>query len=358
MTTAQLAQTVNRLGIENKENAIMAKGWDGIEQQTAATAEQRQRASETFLPELKIGDKEHSRGPFMIRFGEQGPDVNNYGIHEYKVPAPNGGRPWVKRFTCLREAPYNGERCPGCEAGMRLKRRGVYNLIQRQRPVFRKDADGKALKNTDGSYIVDGYADTVVIANVGGPTAEMLRKADATYRGLMSRDFWVQWSGDTFQSWNLAPVMDDHGNAIAMPLSENDQALLAQKYDLDRYMKPPTLEEADRIVRQYGSNSGAQVGGPPAASPQGTAAQAGTAAGYAAPPAAVQQQSGSAFAAAQQAPPPPPPLAPAPQVPVQPVQVQQPGPVPAAAPQPAPTPAPAAPAGGPVPAGPTPIPQQ
>lgn len=312
----------------------MAKGWDGIEEQTVATAEARQRASETFLPEIRIGEKDHNKGPFMIRFAEQGPDVNNYAVHEYNVPNPSGGRPWRRRFTCLREEPWNGPNCPGCAAGIKRKRRGVYNIIQRQRPVLRKDKDGKALKNTDGSYIEDGKADQLVVANVGGPTAEMLRKADADYRGLMSRDFWVQWSGNTFQSWSLSPVMDDQGNAIATPLSDNDRALLAQKHDLDAYMTPPSFEEADRIVRQYGPNSGSGGGGggQPSASPQGTASQAGNAAGYAAP-AASPQQTGSAFAASQAPPPPPASVSPA-----------APPPPPAPAPAPAPPPPPPPPA--------------
>lgn len=238
----------------------MAKGWNPIEEQAVATQAARERAQQSFLPELRVNAK--NPGPYVIRFGEQGQDVNSFPVHEYKEPDGRGGF-YSRRFTCLREV---GQECPGCQAGMRVKYRGVYNLIQRQRPVFRKDKDGKAIKH-NGQYIIDGYADTVVVANVGGPTAEMLRKADATYRGLMSRDFTVSFSGDTFQSWNLAPVIAEDGSSNATPLSEADQLLLTAKHDLDAYMKPPEPQEAAQLVARYGGNSGAQVG-PPQAAPQ------------------------------------------------------------------------------------------
>lgn len=267
--------------------------------------------------------------------------MNNFPIHEYKVPSNGGGQPFTRRFTCLSEV---NQICPGCAAGLKVKRRGVYNLIQRNRPVLQRGADKKVLKNPDGSYIVIGYQDEVVVANVGGPTAEMLRKADGQYHGLMSRDFVVQYSGETFQAWNIVPVMDEAGNAIATPMSEIDQALAAKKHDLDKYMKPPTPEEAQKIVMQYGQNSGAQQVAPAGMQqggfvpPQGNAMQAPGAAnqflagvplpqqpqqGYAQPPAPPV----GAFGAAQQVAPPPAPPIQAPlvvQQPPAPVQPQQP----------------------------------
>lgn len=244
----------------------MAKGWDGIEQQAAATAEARARFAEGFKPELKVNPR--NPGPYIIRFLEQGPDVNNFPVHEYKVPDQSvAGGFRHRRFTCLAEV---GQQCPGCSAGMKVKRRGVYNVIQRNRPVFRKDKDGKAIY-VNNEPIVDGYEDTVVIANVGGPTAEMLRKLDGKMGGLMSRDWELVYSGDSFQAWNITPVTDGAGNAMATPMSEADFKLAAEKHDLDAYMKPPDFQEAARIVAQFGGNSGAQTTAPgaPQGGPQG-----------------------------------------------------------------------------------------
>lgn len=257
----------------------MSKGWDAVAQAAQETAAARQRASETLLPELKVNAK--NPGPYYIRFCEQGEDVNSYPVHEYKVPDGRGGV-YNRRFTCLSEI---NQVCPGCQAGLRQKRRGVYNVIQRNRPVYRKGQDGKAMKDPAGNYITDGWQDTVVIANVGQPTSEMLRKADGDYHGLMCRDFQVTFSGDTFQAWDLKPVMDQQGNSAPTAMSENDMALMARKYDLDKYMAPPSAQEAAQIVARYGQNSGAApgnqapaVGG--AGGAQGNAGVAGAANGF------------------------------------------------------------------------------
>lgn len=197
-------------------------------------------------------------GPVAIRFLEQGLDVHSYYVHEYKVPdsgVQGGFR--TKRFTCSKQDPWNSD-CGGCNAGMKRKLRGVFDVIQRQRPVLRRGADGRAMKDNNQQYIVDGYRDEVVIASVGSPTASMLRKADGQYHGLMSRDFIVMYSGDTFQAWNLSPSVDGSGNAMATPMSEADVQLAATKHDLDEFMKPPTPQEAAQIIARYGGNSGAQ----------------------------------------------------------------------------------------------------
>lgn len=315
----------------------MSKGWDAVQAAAAAQQEQQAQFEAQRKPTLSIN--QNNPGPIQIRFLEQGPDVNNFPVHDYKVPNARGGF-FNKNFTCLSEI---GQECPGCKAGLKQKRRGVYNVIQRNRPILRKGSDGKALKNPDGSWIIDGYQDEVVIANVGQPTAEMLRQADGQYQGLMSRDFIVTFSGNQFQSWNLTPALDGAGNAMATPMSEADMALAAQKHDIDEFMKPPSQQEAARIVAQYGGNSGASpnAGGQVPAQGNGMQAPHGNQFLQGAPvPAAT---SGGAFAGAQQGAAPPPAPAPAPvsqQVPAQAAPV--PVPTPAPAPQPvAPPPAPA-----------------
>lgn len=322
----------------------MAKGWDGIQQQAAATAANRERFQQQKLPKLVVGEK--SPGPFQIRICEQGPDVNNYPVHEYKVPDGRGGF-WNRRFTCLSEVQ---QPCPGCNAGLKQKRRGVLNVIQRNRPIHRKDKDGKDIQQPDGTFIVDGWQDEVVIVDVGGPTSEMLRKADADYRGLMCRDFVVQFSGDTFQSWTLTPAMDAAGNSSPTSMSENDQVLLARKHDLDLYMKPPTYEEAAKIIVQYGNNSGASPNanaGAPPVPPQGNAMAtpgAGFMAGAAVPPGVALPVPQTAFGAAQAqpvpaaVPPTPPPPAAAPVYDPAPVAAPVQQTAPPAAPMPAPAP--------------------
>jgi hypothetical protein len=234
-------------------------------------------------------------------------------VHEYKEPSPRGG--WnTSRFTCLTEV---GQECPGCLAGMKRKPRGVYNVIQRNRPIYRKDSEGRNMKDPAGNYYTDGWADTVVIANVGGPTADMLRQADGQYGGLMSRDFVVGYSGNKYQAWNLAPAMDAQGNSMATPMSDADFQLAAAKHDIDKYMAPPSQQEAAQIVARYGPNSGGSGGQQQMApQPQGAVANNQFLAGTQIPPGVGVNGFGMVTAGVQ------------PPAPAQAAQPQQPQPVP------------------------------
>lgn len=231
--------------------------------------------------------------PVVVRFLEQGNDINSYNRHVYNVPDGRGGF-YARQFTCLREMPWNAPDCPGCFSGLKMKLRAVFNVIQRNRAVLRRDKDGKAIKHNN-EYIVDGYADDVVILDVPSTTAEELRKKDAAYHGLMSRDLILSESGSSFQPWAIEPANIDGG---ATPLSENDQALAARRHDVDAFMKPPSAQEAQGIVNQYGGNSGS-AGAPPRSGPQGTAAQAGQANAFATGAAVPAGAGGGAFGAAQ-----------------------------------------------------------
>lgn len=248
----------------------MAKGWDDVEQTAQAQAEHRAQMDARRKPMLKVNAR--NPGPVTLRFLAQGPDVDSYYVHEYKVPNPKGGQPFSRNFSCFSQAPWNLPECPGCRAGMSRKIRSIHNIIQRQRPVWRVGADNRVIYN-NGEPIVDGYEDTVVIADVGSLTSDMLRQADGNYRGLMTRDFVVTFSGNTFQSWTLSPAIDSAGNANATPLSPEDLALAAQRYDLDEYMKPPSMQEAAQIIVRFvqnhpgqqaqgGSGQGGQQGQP------------------------------------------------------------------------------------------------
>lgn len=331
----------------------MARGTTKVQQAAQAQQEARARAQQNALPQIFTSSVDPSKGngPVLARFLEQGEDINTYDRHEYSVPDGKGGF-YRRQFTCLRESPWNQPECPGCAAGLKIKLRGVYNVIWRNRAVYRKGADGKVIK-VNGQPIIDGYADEVCILDVPSTTAEVLRGKDGSYHGLGTRDVILSASGNSFQPWNIEPA--DIG-APPTPLSENDMALYARKHDLDKFMEPPSFQEAAQIIAQYGANSGARQQAPMSptqpVSPQGNGMQAQPANGFLAG-AAVPGQ-GSAFGAAQaavqpqppvpqqQAPAPPPqsPYPPPVQPPAPPV-MQPPQPLAPPVPQPQPTPAPA-----------------
>lgn len=281
-----------------EEVVQLSKGWNKVEQATQASAEARARAELSRLPQLFTTAVKVAKGggPVIVRFLEQNEMVNVFDRHEYRVPDNRGGF-FRRQFTCLREV---NQECPGCAAGLKIKVRGVYNVIQRNRPVLRIGTDNRPIKGPDQRYIVDGYQDQVVILDVPSTTAEELRKKDASYHGLMNRDLMLSDSGSTFQPWSIEPADIDSG---MVPMSENDQALAAKKHDLDAFMKPPSGPEAQQIVNQYGGNSGAvQQGqaGPPPVGPQGNGGNAQAANGFLAGAQVPAGMTGSAFGAAQQ----------------------------------------------------------
>lgn len=275
----------------------MAKGDQKVEQNARAVAERREQAQLKGKPQLKTFHVKPSKGggPVIVRFLEQGPDKNSYDVHEFKVPRTDGPGFYPRQETCLREAPWSQPTCPMCEKGIPLKLRGVYNLIQRQRAVYRVGQDQKPIKGPDGRYIVDVYSDQVVILNAPSTTAEVIRQKDAHYNGLMSRDLQLSDSANTFQPWTIEPV---EIGTPSVPMSDADMALAAKKHNLDEFMKPPSAENAHHLISMYGANSGQSPNAAPVASPTGTAAQAGQAGGFLAGAAIPAGASGGAFAAA------------------------------------------------------------
>jgi hypothetical protein len=246
---------------------------------------------------LRASHIEQAGGAVVVRFLEQGQDVNVYDMHEYKVPSDKArGGFFTKRKTCPKDSAFGNPNadCPMCRAGLAIKPRTAFNLIQRQRPVLRKGQDGKALKDNTGNWIIDGYMDDVVYIDVANKSANFFRQCDNNFRGLMSRDLILGLSGDNFQPYTLAPADIDAG---PQPMSEDDHALAAKKKNLDEVFAPPQIQEAASIVAKYGANSGASgttqgLGNTANAQPNQFLAPATQSPG--------QAISGGAFAAAQQ----------------------------------------------------------
>lgn len=240
----------------------MPKGWGTVEQRAAEAAEQQKRWAESSKPQLWISEGERA----IVRFLEQGPEVNTYFVHPYRSQAGK-----YTTFSCLNQDD-DGTRCPGCEAGMKRQLKGVFNVIQRQRPVLRMDSNGHAMKDSNQQYIVDGHQDAVVILTLPETTTNLLREKDVKYNGLMSRDVEIARTGTKFSPYNVEPADIDSG---VVPMSDADQVLVANKHNLDEFMQSPTFAEAAKLA----GNAQAQV-----AQSQGQPAQAAQAA---APPAPV-----------------------------------------------------------------------
>lgn len=236
----------------------MAKGKGPIQEAAAAAAEQQRRFAEQSVPmlfgkEIKAGGPDG--GPLIVRFLEQDQDINSFERHPFTKP----GQQYPDLTTCLSEVAVD---CPACRAGIKSTRKGAYNLIVRNRAVLRKGADGKVVRAPDGSFIVDGYADQIVVWECSNTTANVLVRADGDYGGLMTRDFQLRYTGNDKNPYDVVPAVIDGGH---QPMSAEDMALAAKKHDLDKVFAPPKQAEMAELVRKYGANSGAS--GPQAAMP-------------------------------------------------------------------------------------------
>ncbi len=236
-----------------------------------------------FSKEIKNGGM--GGGPLIVRFLEQDQDVNSFERHPFMKP----GNQYPDHVTCLSEV---GVDCPACRAGIKTTRKGAYNLIVRNRAVLRKGADGKAVRDAAGNFIIDGHADQLVVWECSNTTANVLREADHGFKGLMSRDLLLSFTGNNKNPWSVMPVDIDAG---AQPLSTEDMNLAAKKFDLDKVFAPPNQQEMAQLVAKFGANSGASssTGGMPSAVQQQPVQN---------PYAAGAIPSAGAFAAAQEPP--------------------------------------------------------
>jgi hypothetical protein len=215
----------------------MAKGWNRVEQEAAEARARQEQWAKQQQPRLFLSDGESA----TVRFLEQDGDIHHYHRHEYMASTSKGQQ--RRQFTCLNDNE-DGTRCPGCEAGLKLKTRGCFNVIQRQRPILRKGQDGKAMKDSSNNYIVDGHADAVVIWDCPSTTLDLLRQKDSSYHGLMSRDLVISRTGTQFSPFVIEPADIDSG---AVEMTPEDYDLAKDKFDLDEFMAPPTFSEAAKL---------------------------------------------------------------------------------------------------------------
>lgn len=245
----------------------MAKGYDRVEQMEQERQEQQQRFESENKPQLWLSNQGDRA---VVRFLEQGPDIHNYAIHPYRTAQGK-----YREFTCLNDAD-DGTPCPACQAGVDRKVKGVFNVIQRQRPVLRKDKDGRAMKDSNNNYIVDGHQDEVVILKVPSTTLSLIKEKDSKYGGMMALDVEIARTGTQYSPYNLEPADIDQPKT---PMSDADQVLAQKRHDLDEFMKPPSFAEAAKLAARGGGGGQQQQAQSEQAAPPPSPGQAPVEAG-------------------------------------------------------------------------------
>lgn len=201
------------------------------------------------------------------------------------------GRQYPQDISCLDQND-DGTPCPGCQSEFKGVRgrstKGLLNLIWRggpalaalneqirlyneqavaqgqaqypyyqPAPVFKRNEYGAPEKDPQGQKVIIGYADGVFLWKASKAAFQQVLNKDQTLRGLMTRDLTIrrQGSGKDDTMYFIEP---QDINTPAVPMSAEDVALAAKKYDLDAIMKPPPYEEFMKLLSGNPSQMTAQ----------------------------------------------------------------------------------------------------
>lgn len=228
----------------------MASGLDAIRSASQEIEARKNSGGDTiFVKELWPGLRQ-DRSSVVVRFLDSGSEIVSAWTHEYRRP----GASKSEFYRCL-DSDSQGEPCPVCEMGVKRTFKGAINLIWRNSPIVARDSEGKAVKNEAGEYVIDRHEDIVATWFQGITVFEELADADATYKGLTTRDFKITRKGLKLTTrYTIVPSDPDAG---AVPFSDKDTELSAQRYDLNKeYFKKYSYDELKSIFQ-----NGAPAGG-------------------------------------------------------------------------------------------------
>jgi hypothetical protein len=192
---------------------------------------------------LKAGDEA------IVRFLEQDDDI--FWCHMHEVPVE--GRQWGKNVPCL-DQEKDGSPCPGCDRDMDRRFKGFINLIWFNAPVFKRDSENKIVKDRLGDPVVTGEKPQVAVWNSGIRLFEELDEMNTNYKGLMSRRFKVKRKGSGLDTKYIIVPEDPDGGAS--PMDDAEQKLANEKYDLNQFTKPGTVEDFMKELGQGGGGGG------------------------------------------------------------------------------------------------------
>lgn len=186
----------------------------------------------------------------VIRILEQGEEVFGYWYHNFShIDKVNG---WRTNFPCL-DQDDEGVPCPGCREGLPRKFRGLFNVIWRNGPKFKRDDDGRAVKDKSGDLVVEGYEDQVAVWETGPEVFKTLGNKDVKYKGLASRDLEVTREGLKLDTkYQIEPADLDAG---VTKLSAADKKLVeSSRYDLEAVAQFVDADAANKIITNYGTD--------------------------------------------------------------------------------------------------------
>jgi hypothetical protein len=208
----------------------MPRGFSGV-RQTSADIESRRPSGGPNALWFRIADGQTA----VVRFLEENDDIFWCHMHEVEVESRNFGRD----VACCNQED-DGTPCPGCEAELPRKFKGFVNLIWYDAPVFKRDDDGRMVKDKDNQPIILGNKPQVAVWGSGIRVFEELDELNANFRGLRSRRFKIKRKGVKLSTkYTIMPEDVDGG---PQAFSKEEKELESKKYDLSQFTKPPTYE--------------------------------------------------------------------------------------------------------------------
>lgn len=219
----------------------MPRGFKGVREASAEVESRRGSGGGALYFRLKSGEEA------IVRFLEQDDDI--FWCYMHEVPVEN--RSWGKNVVCI-DQDKEGTPCPGCERDLDRRFKGFINLIWFNAPVFKRDDSNKIVKDQLNDPVVIGEKPQVAVWNSGIRLFEELDEVNDNYKGLKSRRFKVKRKGSGLDTkYVISPEDIDAGQ---QPMTDEEQKLAAEKYDLNQYTKPGTYEEFLKELGEGGGN--------------------------------------------------------------------------------------------------------
>lgn len=218
----------------------MPEGFEGIREAAAERAAKMAAGGGGGTTWFRLRDDGDSA---VVRFLEPSEGNPIHWARMHKIPAE--GKNYPDEVPC-RDQKREGIDCPGCKAGLDLSITGWVNLIVRDAPKFKTNAEGNWVKGDDGAFIVEGTEDQLQVWELGLLRLELLDSKNTTFKGLMNRDFRITRrgkKGDNRTRYDIEPVLDEEGNSAPSPMSEADIELAKGKTDLSKWTVAPPADD-------------------------------------------------------------------------------------------------------------------
>lgn len=230
----------------------MPRGLSKIRQSSEEAAARRAAFDEggTGLRRLTIKNSGES---VKVRFLESGEDV--WSVYTHKLPAPPG-REYGDTILCL-DQDNAGVYCPACARNVARSERVTINAIWFDAPKWKRDAQGKIVKDGNGKFEQVGVETVVATWECSMANGGRLDMLDTKHGGLTPHIFEITRRGvkkDTTYDIDL-----DAANVNPTPA---EVELFKGKPDPRKLIKLLTSGDMDRAYSGGGQGPAVQPGAP------------------------------------------------------------------------------------------------